>query len=948
MVGRDRELERLEGVFADAEAGRGGLFLLAGEAGVGKTRLAEAAIAAAELAPLRGIAARQGSTPYAPLTAVLRDYLRNEPDGFAASETLIAHLGALLPELGHRDSTDRETLFQAVRRALEAIAAARPTVVFLDDLQWADAATLELLPSIAAEAEDLPLLMLGAYRSDEIPRGHALRRLRTDLRRAGRLAQLDVEPLDAEATAHLAEPILGGPPGPTLRSSLYDRTVGVPFFVEELAAALEEGGRLEQSRNGLELGEGAAVPIPETVRDAVRLRTEGLSEEGRACLEAAAAVGVRVELDLLAALDRDAGLDEVMERGLLEEVEPGVAAFRHDLAREAFYADTVWPARRALHRSIAALLETRGAEARVVADHWLAAGEPDRARPRLLEAARRFCDLHAYRDAAAAGRSALEAWPEGDDEPGRLDVLDELGRCAELCGELAEAERAWEEVAAGLAGSRDLRRRAEVQQRLATVYSLWTVWAKAEAASTAAAEAFEEAGLHAEATTEWLRAVDLQADVDDEIFRRLDRAADAAARTGRGDLEARCLMQRGHWLSVAGQPDEGVELVRKALALALEGGHVEETLWAYWALGAILSAWGNLAEAQSAFEEAIEFCRLNDRLSDEDFCVGCLAVVLRNRGEWKRANELGRDLLARPAIPDIARAHALQTCGLIAALRGSTKEARPLLDEALAIARKYVLPGSVSTTGFSLALLDELDGIRSARWEELVAPAPGLFGGSYASGIRWASIFAARRGDSELLGAAARPAADWLAQYGSADGLAALAHVLGEIALMEGPPERACEQFAQAIDRLADLNPFDRALTQMRSGVALAAAGERELGVEALTSAYRTFKKLGARPFAAMVATDLDELGERVEKRLGRRAAAELERHGLTRRELEILRLVAVGRTNREIAHQLFLSPRTVDMHVRNMLGKLDCRSRTEATGKAHELGLLEPATASI
>jgi DNA-binding NarL/FixJ family response regulator len=173
-----------------------------------------------------------------------------------------------------------------------------------------------------------------------------------------------------------------------------------------------------------------------------------------------------------------------------------------------------------------------------------------------------------------------------------------------------------------------------------------------------------------------------------------------------------------------------------------------------------------------------------------------------------------------------------------------------------------------------------------------------------------------------------------------------LAHVLGEVALVEGKPASASEQFGQALEHLAEIEaPFERALTQARAGTALIAAGERELGVERLTSAYRTFRKLGARPFANRIAADLEAAGEQVDKRLGRRAARELEHGGLTRRELEILRLVAVGRTNREIAHQLFLSRRTVDMHVRNMLAKLGCRSRTAATTKAHELGLLEPVS---
>jgi predicted ATPase len=157
----------------------------------------------------------------------------------------------------------------------------------------------------------------------------------------------------------------------------------------------------------------------------------------------------------------------VLEQELLVEREPGLASFRHDLAREAVYADTPWPQRRALHRSLAELLDARGAEPGLVAEHWLAAGERERARPLLVEAARRYCVLHAYRDAAAAGRAALELWPEGDDEAGRLAVLQELGSCAELCGELAEAVRAWEELSDAVLG--DLPRVGETKRRLAAV-----------------------------------------------------------------------------------------------------------------------------------------------------------------------------------------------------------------------------------------------------------------------------------------------------------------------------------------------------------------------------------------------------------------------------------------------------------------------------------------------
>jgi DNA-binding CsgD family transcriptional regulator len=246
-----------------------------------------------------------------------------------------------------------------------------------------------------------------------------------------------------------------------------------------------------------------------------------------------------------------------------------------------------------------------------------------------------------------------------------------------------------------------------------------------------------------------------------------------------------------------------------------------------------------------------------------------------------------------------------------------------------------------------LALVDELEGRASPLWDELVETMPEKMISGYASALRWVATFAARRRERELVHAYADKLAAWAARFASPDALAALAQALGETALLEGDAAQAAEQFTQAIDRFGEMgSPFERAYAQMRAGVALAEAGERELGVERLVDAYRTFRKLGARPFWIQAASDLEALGEAIDRRLGRRAARDFDGAGLTKRELEVLRLVAVGRTNREIARELFLSPRTIDMHVRHVLAKLDCRSRTEATSKAHKLGLLEPASA--
>jgi len=177
---------------------------------------------------------------------------------------------------------------------------------------------------------------------------------------------------------------------------------------------------------------------------------------------------------------------------------------------------------------------------------------------------------------------------------------------------------------------------------------------------------------------------------------------------------------------------------------------------------------------------------------------------------------------------------------------------------------------------------------------------------------------------------------------GSTEARSALAHGLGEIALLNGDAEQATVEFAKALDLLRELElPLDRAETQVRAAAALAAAGERETAVERLVEAYRAARKLRARPLAAAAAAELTTFGERVDRRLGRRAAADIEHGGLSRRELEVVRLVAGGSTNKEIARDLYISPRTVDMHVRNILTKLGCRSRTEATRRVAELNLL-------
>ena len=305
FIGRERECAQLALPVAEALAGHGSLVLLAGEAAVGKTTLGTAGAGRIRSHGAGRLRDSGGASPFGPLVEALRAYLRSA-DGPLIEGPLAAHLALLLPELGPAAAEgDPATLFEVIRLAMATIAARHPTALFLDDLQWADEATLELLPALARTLPEQPLLMLAAYRSDELPRTHPIRRMRSELRRSGHLRQVVGEPLDAEGTDALVERALGSA-APTLRRAIFDRTDGIPLYVTELAAALVASSRLHAGPAGMELLDGADVPLPDNVRDAVLLRAADLSDDARTAAIAAAVVGQIFDPELVRAV---AGLD---------------------------------------------------------------------------------------------------------------------------------------------------------------------------------------------------------------------------------------------------------------------------------------------------------------------------------------------------------------------------------------------------------------------------------------------------------------------------------------------------------------------------------------------------------------------------------------------------------------------------------------------------------------
>jgi DNA-binding NarL/FixJ family response regulator len=950
LIGREREQVDLTEAIAAAASGAGGVILVAGEAGVGKTRVIRAALAASGLRILTGSAGPGGASPYGPVAAALRAYLRAVPDGLREAGPLAAHLALLLPELGSPPSqSDLPTLVEALRSALVAIGRAQPTAVFLDDLHWADAASLELLPALAGGLASEPVALVGAYRSDDLPRGHALRRVRIELRRDERLREVAIEPLDLADTAALAARVLGATLGPRLAALLYHRTQGLPFFVEELAAALVDSGRLMHGPGGWELAGAGEVPIPDTLRDAVLLRADGLSDAGREALDVAAVLGLDIDLDLIEGLvGTGEGLTELLERGLLSEGGPGQAIFRHALVREAVYGEVPWPRRRILHRTIATELAARNTPAAIVAEHWLAGREFEQGRRALLAAADASCAVHAYRDAARAVQRALELWPEDGDEVERLAALDQLGACAQRAGDLAGAARAWTEAAGGFRTASDLPQVAETERRLASVLELQGLWDRAVETRRAAIEAFAAAGQSADAAAERLTvAAHLQgAGQFHDALPLLLTAKEEATQAARTDLLARTLGLEGSIRAKLGQIEVGLGLVRRGLSLALEHDLTGPAAEIYTRLAGVLEHAADYRGAREVYQEAYAFCETRNVAGMGQVCLVCLGAVLWYTGEWDRTVTLYEEIRAAPDAPHAAVAIAAEMLGHVYAARGEAKRARPFLQESLAWSKRYEYASTEFGCTWVLARVDLLQGAADsavalslaalARWAQTEE---GHYAVPY---LRWSATFFAEQGRPADVAACANALAQIAAQTGNSEALAALSHALGEAALLDGDAAQAVDHFSRALEVLRPIDvPFERAEIQVRAGVALATVGEREAAVERLTEAYRTANKLQARPLAEEAVRQLVALGEHVERRLGRRVAGQLERAGLTRRELEVVRLVAVGRTNREIGQELFLSARTVEMHVGNILAKLDCRTRTEATHKAEQLGLL-------
>ena len=871
LLERESALETLGGWFAEARAGRGRLVLVGGEAGVGKTSLVD------EFALRHRQAARVLWGACDPLTT---------PRPLGPLADVAPALGGQLDQL-LRDEAPREVLFPALLERLRNTRVA--TVLVIEDVHWADEATLDLLRFLARRLGVATTLLVVTYRDDELGPQHPVQLLAGDLASSALVRRLRLAPLSRQAVAALAGPH-GVDPG-----ALYETTRGNPFFVTEILAAGHEA-------------------IPATVVDAVLGRAARLSPPARQVLDAAAVVAPPVEIWLLAEMAgaAPAHLDECVAAGMLQGLTGGVA-FRHELARLAVER-ALAPGRRAdLHgRALAALLARSGLgmDPARLAHHADGAGDATAVLEHAPVAARRAAALGAHREAAAEYARALR-FADGLAPAALAELLERHSYECYLTDQLADAVASRERALGCWRALGDRRREGDTLRWLSRLAWFEGRGADAERAGREAVELLEGLAPGPELAMAYsnLSQLAMLGANTDEAVARGGRAIGLAESLGQTEILVHALNNVGTAEMQASRP-AGQPTLERSLALALAHGLEEHVARAYTNL-----AWESLnlrdyALASRYLDEGVRYCTERDLDTWRLYLLASQARADFEQGRWTEATRTVEIVLSDPRTAPVGRIDALVVLGRVRALRGDPG-VWPPLDEALALA---------TATGE----LQRLGPVAVAR-----AEAAWLQGDPAAAraGVEDALDLAEQTKSYAWL---AGELAFWLWRLGGPDRFPT-----------GGLPDGVAEPFTlqMAGDWAAAADRW-RALGCPYEAAAALADSDQE---PQLRTALTEFERLGARPLAAAVARRLRELGVRGLAR-GHRPTTRANPANLTARELEVLGLLVQGRSNRQIAEQLFISTKTASVHVTNLLAKLGAHSRLEAAAMARRLGLEQPA----
>jgi len=904
LHGREAELERIAALLAAARAGRSGALVLRGDAGAGKSALLLAARRrAVDMTVLASTGVESESElPFAALHQLLRPVL----DGLDALPAVQADAlrGAL--RLGRDAGEHRFVVYVAVLGLLAEAAEAAPVLCLVDDAHWIDAASAEALAFVARRVEAERIAFLFAERGLDPP-----------VPGVRDLPEVRLDGLDPQAAAAVLDDASDGTVAPGVRAWLVEATAGNPLALRELAAGLTPAQR------------AGAEPVLDPpavsarVEQAFLARVRRLPEPARTLLLVAAADDTADLATVLAAgasLGVAAEALDAAERAGLVRVRGSEVALRHPLLRSAVYHGAPASRRRQAHAALASALagEThadRRAWHRAAAT---AAPDPD-AVAELEDAARRARGRGAY---VAASLAAERAAALTGDEATRARRLAAAGDDAWLAG---RGERALTLLDRARAATVDPLLRADADRVRALVGLTGGRPADAAALARSAAEAV--------APTDGSRALRLLGIASLAATFASDRAAivatgATAARIAPGDTPVDRLLVR-HLRGVgayhAGDFAAAAPDLRAALDLATEdvleapSAEAADVLHIAAAIGLFL---GDDRAVHELHRRMVAVARDRGALGTLTWALPRLAVSDIWAGQWSAAAAGLHEALdlARGQRYRVVEAFLLSELAIVAALRGEEADCRGLAAESLALASAcgagyvaYIANSALVTLELGLGRCDEaLE--RSAAF----AVMPGLQFWDALDRVE----AAARAGEAVRARAALEPFTAWAEASGSAWARAVARH--GE-ALLAGDRDVASALFAGALALHATAQrPFERARTELAFGEHLRRARRRREARGHLRVALDVFEALGARVWAERARVELRASGQSAR----RRDPSTLDQ--LTAQERQIAQRVAEGHTNRAIAAQLFLSPRTIDFHLRNIFRKLGVSSRMQ------------------
>ena len=950
IVGRTKEKNSLFGFYDKAKNGRGQLVLISGEAGVGKTALVEETLAHSGLKIITARCNDAGNSPYAPITVILRNCIRESGDKKIDCGHLTKYLPYILPEFGEmNEEVDAETLKETITSAFFNIAGKETTAIFIDDIHWADNATMDFLTHISDHLSSKKLIIVCTYRSDEITRDHRVKKFKSDLRRRRKLNEVVIEPLTLENTHSLIAKLIEAEPAKNLTEKIFEITQGFPLFIEELIDSFILNDLLDKNGEDVSLKKDVEVRIPENIKDAVLNHLAFLSDEARNKLEICAVAGLEFNPSLIIKISGDEkGIDELITRNILKEINSETIIFRHSLIREAVNSQIIWSKRKLLHKQIAEHLSCINTSPDLIAEHWLAANENEYARKEFVRSAEASCKVYAYSDAAKSLNKALELWVEGKDEKKKMGILLLYAQCSQLSGNLNESIKALKEIIENNSARVDAINIAEAYRMLANVYALTGSGDLSVESRLKAAEIFYSTGMIADSASELLIASGryvafLKLDLAYETSIKSSRQAREAKRL---DIETQALALSGNILAMKGKFEEGKNVVQDALSIALKNNLSDAASIIYRRLASSLEYASDYSSAKDAYFSAYNFCVTEGQNVSAQICLGCMSYTLFQTGEWKKSLEICEEVINNKHTPEGSLIIGYSTKGAIYTLRGEIKKASKNLHRSIELSRKLNIIVVELFGLWGLALLCEYDSdvSQAAQYYESMMKLWEKTEDKHDIIIIliWASYFYSENLFKQELTKCTEALSSITSTTGNPEALAGLAFALGENSMLNNKFFQAVDQYKQAVLHLEKIKiPLLQMLINYRLGIAHMKNGDELNARKILFEANNVSKNLGTRPFSVKIEKQLSLLGTKSEESRKEDSEERAAMAGLTRRQSEILELVAKGLTNKEIADKLFLSPRTVDMHVSNILERLNCRTRIEAINKARELKLV-------